>query len=94
MAQYCQVQSVKNFHLPLPEQIYTQLRAHAERVRVPATTLAREAIESWLSDQARRARHDAIAAYAAEIAGTDLDLDQDLESAGVEHLGKVGKARK
>ena len=30
--------------------------------------------------------HDAIAAWAGEMAGTDLDLDPDLESAGIEHL--------
>jgi hypothetical protein len=84
---------MKNFHLPLPDQTYTQLRAEAERKQVPATTLAREAIDSWLRYQARKARHDAIAACATEIAGTDLDLDHDLESAGIEHLLKTG-ARK
>jgi hypothetical protein len=36
---------MKNLHLPLPEQTYTQLRAEAERTQVPATTLAREAID-------------------------------------------------
>jgi hypothetical protein len=65
-------------NVPLPEQIHAQLRAEAERTQVPATTLAREAIDSWLQDQARKARHDAIAAYAAGMAGTDLDLDPDL----------------
>jgi hypothetical protein len=85
---------LRNFHLPLPEQIYTLLRAEAERTRVPATTLAREAIDSWLKDQARKARHDAIAAYAAEVAGTELDLDRDLESAGIDHLRKTGRVRK
>ena len=85
---------MKNFHLPLPEQTYVQLRAVAERSRVPATTLAREAIDSWLLQQARKARHDAIAQYAAEMAATDFDLDHDLESAGIEHLAKTGRARK
>lgn len=85
---------MKNFHLPLPEQIYTLLRAEADRTQVPATTLAREAIDSWLKDRARKARHDAIAAYAAEMAGTTLDLDHDLESAGIEHLMKTGRVRK
>jgi len=88
------VPPLRNFHLPLPEQIYTLLRAEAERTRVPATTLAREAIDSWLKDQARKARHDAIAAYAAEVAGTELDLDRDLESAGIDHLRKTGRVRK
>ncbi len=77
---------MKNFHLPLPEQTYALLRTEAERSNLPATTLAREAIEHWLREQAKKARHDAIAFYAAEVAGTDLDLDPVLESAGVDHL--------
>ena len=85
---------MKNFHLPLPEQTYSQLRAEAERTQVPATTLAREAIDAWLRYQARKARHLAIAAYAAEMAGTDIDLDRELESAGIEHLRKTGRVRK
>ncbi len=83
---------MKNFHLPLPEQTYLRLRAEAERTRVPATTLAREAVDGWLRQQSRKARQDAIAAYATEMAGTDLDLDADLESAGIEHLVKTRKA--
>ena len=66
---------MKNFHLPLPDQTYSQLRAEAERTRVPVTSLARVAIDLWLQEKARKARHDAIAAYALELAGTDLDLD-------------------
>jgi hypothetical protein len=37
----------------------------------------------------RRAMHDAIAAYAAEVCNTDLDLDRDLESAGVDYLANA-----
>ena len=85
---------MKNFHLPLPEQTYTGLRAEAERTGVPATTLAREAVDWWLRKQVRKATHDAIAAYATEMAGTHLDLDADLESAGIEHLVKTGKAKR
>ena len=85
---------MKNFHLPLPEMTYTRLRAEAERSQVPATTLAREAIDLWLREQARRARQDAIAAYAAEMAGTEFDLDRDLEAAGIEHLMKNGRRKK
>ena len=85
---------MKNFHLPLPERTYTQLRAEAERTQVPATTLAREAIDLWLRHQLRMATHDAIAAYAEEMAGTNLDLDPELESAGIEHLVKTGRKTK
>ena len=83
---------MKNFHLPLPQETYAHLKAEAERMRIPATTLTREALDCWLRQQLRKARQDAIAAYAAEMAGTDLDLDSDLESATIEHLVKTGKA--
>jgi hypothetical protein len=85
---------MKNFHLPLPEQTHTLLRAEADLTQVPATTRAREAIDTWLRDRARKARHSAITAYAAEMAGTDLDLDVELESTGVEYLAKTSRTRK
>ena len=83
---------MKNFHVPLAEDLYEQLRSEAERSKTPATALAREAIDFWLRQRRRRTRHDAIAAYAAEAAGTPADLDRDLEAAGVEHLLSSGKA--
>jgi hypothetical protein len=85
---------MKNFHLPLPESTYDQLRAAALRAQEPATALAREAIESWLREQTRKARHEAVAAYAVEMSGTKFDLDSELESAGVEHLLKTRKRTK
>jgi hypothetical protein len=36
--------------------------------------------------QSRRARSEAIAAYAAQYAGTEVDLAEDLERAAVEHM--------
>ena len=52
---------MKNFHLPQPERIFIALRAEAERTGVPATTLAREAVDCWLRQQVRKVRHDATA---------------------------------
>jgi predicted DNA-binding protein len=85
---------MKNFHVPLPDETYDRLRIASEHSKVPATALAREAIEFWLGQQLRKARHDAIAAFAAEAAGTALDLDDELEAAGIEHLVKTSKASK
>ncbi len=82
---------MKNFHLPLPEQTYTHLREEAERAQVPATARAREAVDWWLRQQLRKAKYDRIAAYAAQMAETDLDLDPDFEAAGIEHMVKTGK---
>ena len=79
---------MRNFHLPLPEETYSRLRTEAERKGTPATALAREAIDEWLREQARKARHEAIAAYVSEMAGTAFDLDPDLEAAGLEYLAK------
>jgi len=85
---------MKNLHLPLSDQTYMSLRAEAERTGVPATTLAREAVDCWVRQQARKARHQAIAAYAAQMAGTRLDFDANLESATIEHLLNTGKVTK
>lgn len=85
---------MKNLHAPLPDEAYDHLRTTAERSKVPATALAREAIDFWLHQQLRKSRHDAIAAFAAEAAGTPLDLDDELEAPGSEHLVYAGKASK
>lgn len=77
---------MKNFHLPLPERTYAELRAEAERVQLPATTIAREAIAMWLHARKKLDRHKAIAAYAAEMAGTEFDLNPGLEKAAIEYL--------
>jgi hypothetical protein len=82
---------MRNLHVPLPERTCRDPRAEAERAGVPATALAREAIDAYLRRQRRRARRDAIAAYAAGMAGTDFDLDPALESAGIEHIAGARK---
>jgi hypothetical protein len=85
---------MKNFHVPLPSEIYERLRTAAQQAQVPATSLARDAIDLWLRQELRRRRHEAIAAFAAEAAGTTLDLDSTLEAAGIDHLLKMNKEPK
>jgi hypothetical protein len=77
---------LKNFHLPLPLDVYEALRDEASRLQKPATALAREAIETWLHHRRRAAVREAIATYAAEHAGSRVDLDPALERASVELL--------
>ena len=76
----------RNFHVPLPDDLYRALQAEAAQSRKPANALAREAIAQWL--EARHQAHidDAIQAYAAAVAGTIDDLDPHLEAAGIELL--------
>lgn len=78
--------TMKNFHLPLPEDLYGDLRAEAERSSVTATTLARQALEEWLQQKRRNHLRRAIETYAAEVAGSADDLDHGLESAAVARL--------
>jgi hypothetical protein len=80
-----------NFHVPLPEDLYQKLREEALRSNQPATELARYAINYWLEVRKKQAIHEAIANYAAEYGGTDIDLDKELEFATIEHLLAEGK---
>ena len=77
---------IRNFHLPLPDELYRRLRSEAKATEQPATVVARHAIEAWLRQRRRSAIHEAIAAYAAKAAGTLDDLDPALEAASLEHL--------
>lgn len=86
--------TARNFHVPLPDPLYRELRAQAQRAKVPATTVAREAIEAWLKDRAQEALSDAIAAYATRWAGSEIDLDPEMEAASIEHVVAGTRKRK
>lgn len=73
-----------NFHLPLPSELHDLLREESDISGQPATSLAREALRDWLSQRKRARLHAEIAAFASEHAGTSLDLDEDLEVAGID----------
>jgi hypothetical protein len=75
-----------NFHLPLPADLHELLREEAELSGQPATALAREALRRVLAQKRKQRLHDQIAAFASKYAGSDLDLDEDLERAGIEAL--------
>lgn len=75
-----------NFHLPLPPDLHEELREEAERSGQPATALAREALRIVLAHRRRHRLHAQIAEFAAENAGSALDLDADLERATIEAL--------
>jgi hypothetical protein len=76
--------NLSNFHLPLPSELHEMLHVEARHAGQPATALAREALQSWLIQRRKQRLHEEITAWAAEHAGTDLDLDRDLEKAGLE----------
>jgi predicted transcriptional regulator len=76
----------KNLHVPLPDDLNEELRTEATRSGRPATEIARDAIREFLRRRSRQALHDEIAAYARRVAGTEADLDRELEDSAVEDL--------
>lgn len=80
--------STRNFHLPLPEPLYRRLRKEAERSGTPATRLVRNALEGYLRERERKAVHDAIVEYAVSMAGSGVDLDEDLQETSLEFLAQ------
>lgn len=76
----------KNLHVTLPDELDQELRFEAKRSGQPATELARDAIREFLCKRRRQVLHAEITAYARDVAGTALDLDQELEESAVENL--------
>ena len=86
--------TMKNFHVPLPEDLYKKLRLEADRSKRPATELARKAIELWIKQRQKKIRDQQIADYANQYAGTEFDLNKDLENSSIEHLLEDEKDQK
>jgi hypothetical protein len=84
---------MRNFHVPLPEPTYRRLRDAARQAKQPATTLATYAIESWLRQDRKAMLYEAIATYAAKMAGTRADLQPELEAASLELWAPLKKSR-
>ncbi len=78
--------AMRTFHLPLPDHLHEALRAEALAEHRPATEILRQALEGWLALRRKKRLAADIQAYAEAMAGTALDLDANLEAAGVEHL--------
>jgi len=77
---------VRNLHVSLPDTIYRDLRDEAECCKRPAISLDRQATEIWLRHHRKIAQHRAIATFAAEDAGSPLDLDSEWEAASADYL--------
>jgi hypothetical protein len=78
--------ATKNFHLPLPDALYEELRTAARELDQPATKLAQELVRVGLVEWRRTRRRQQIAMYARQVAGSHDDLDPELERAGVTAL--------
>jgi hypothetical protein len=77
---------IKNFHLPLPANLYHQLQREAKVSRQPITKLARQVIEAWVHQRHKKAIENSLQNYVNLYAGTEFDLDEDLERTSIEHI--------
>jgi hypothetical protein len=82
---------LKNFHIPMTDDLYSELKKAANNLGQPATKVARNVIEEWLHHRKKNALHRDIAAYAREHAESNEDFDPFLEEAAAEHLWKAAE---
>ena len=80
---------IKNFHVPLPLDMYDLLTSSAKEKKVPATKLVRNLIEVWLKQRRRKKNQDEFKNFARKYAGTKFDLDEDLEQVSLEFLNSL-----
>jgi hypothetical protein len=80
--------SYKKLNLPLPPDMHEAIFSESKMLGVPATRLVRSVLESWLEERRRARRKEAIRRFAAASAGTNLDLDPDLEAAATQELNR------
>ena len=80
------VTTFRKLNLPLPEEMHKALFAESKHAGIPATRLARSAIQAWLDQQRQERRKEEIHKFAMKNAGSDLDLDQYLEAAATDEL--------
>ncbi|NBC96657.1 MAG: hypothetical protein GVY27_09915 [Deinococcus-Thermus bacterium] len=76
--------TTKKMHLPLSPDLHAELTREAEAAGIPATVLAREAIEAWLERRRRQRVAEQLHAFAERHGGTELDLDEAFEEAAVD----------
>ncbi|MCP4661910.1 MAG: hypothetical protein GY856_41430 [bacterium] len=53
---------------------------------MPTTRLVRSVLEDWLRERRRARRKEQVRQFAIACAGTELDLDAELEAAATEEL--------
>ena len=80
------VSETKKLSLPLPADMHAALFDESRRTGVPATRLARSAIEDWLEKRRQERRRDDVRRFAEQHAGGEYDLDPALEAVAAEEV--------
>ncbi len=80
------------FEVSLTPELQSLLAEEVARTGSPPNRVVSDALLDWLRRRQRRRRVDAeIAAYAAEHAGTEFDLDPQFGEVGLECLDRCGE---
>jgi predicted transcriptional regulator len=74
----------KNLHVTLSHELDAELEVQARRLGMPATVIARAAIDAWVVRKRRERVAEEISSYADAVAGTEFDLDEAFEAGGIE----------
>jgi hypothetical protein len=82
--------SIKKMNLPLPASLHEAIVSEARRQRIPATRLVRSVLKRWLAERRRAQRAEEIRRFAEAHAGSELDLDEELEAATLEVVSEDG----
>ncbi len=82
-------ETATSIELPLASDVWSLLQDEAARSGQPATSLVSDVITNWVRERHRQLVAREIAEFAAAQAGSELDLDRELECAAVEALSEV-----
>jgi len=80
--------TLKKLNLPLPPEMHEALFAESREMGIPVTRVVRSLLEDWLRERRRARRRDEVRRFAMENAGSDLDLDPELEAVATEELSR------
>ena len=80
--------AVTALELSLEDDVWNLLHDEAARTGRPTVSLVCDVVTNWARDRHRQRVAQEIAEFAAAYAGSDLDLDRDLETAALQVLGE------
>ncbi len=80
--------TITSLELPLDSDVWGLLQDEAVRSGRPTVSLVSDVVANWVHERQRQRIAQEIAEFAATHAGSELDLDSDLESAALQTLGE------
>ena len=78
---------VTKLELSLEGDVWNMLRDEAARSGLPTISLVCDVVTNWVRERHRQRVAQEIAEFAAAHAGSELDLDPELETAALQALG-------